>query len=149
MDYPSEIMVAEEIAFEVALDSGCVEHVCDEVDTPGYVVEPSEGSRRNANVIVGNCQKVPNRGQVKLQLESGGEDMPVNALTSTFQIAKVTRPRMSVSKVCDSGMTATFDREKAVVRDNQGKIVCVFRRVGGLYVCKMRLKPASFRRQGQ
>ena len=136
-----EALVAEEIEFEVALDSGCVEHVCDDLDIPGYLVEPSEGSRRNANFIVGNGSKVPNRGQVHLTLEFTDEKQEVNALTSTFQIAKITRPLMSVSKVCDSGLTAEFNKERAVVRDGNGRTVCIFKRVGGLYVCKMKLKP--------
>ena len=79
-------------------------------------------------------------------MEAGGEEQPINALTSTFQIAKVTRPLMSVSKVCDGGLTAHFDDKRAVVKDSKGKVVCVFRRQGGLYVCKMRLR-APFQRQ--
>ena len=148
MDFPEgEVLVAEELPFEVALDSGCVEHVCDDIDAPGYPVEPSVGRRRGANFIVGNGDKVPNRCQMALRLQTEDEDGQINAAASTFQVAKVTRPLMSVSKICDGGMTATFDRHKAVVRDERGKIVCVFRRQGGLYVCKMKLRP--FQRPGR
>ena len=93
--------------------------------------------------------KVPNRGQVHLRLEAqgGAEDAEINALNSTFQIAKVTRPLMSVSKICDSGLTATFDKHKAVVRDAGGRTVCTFKRVGGLYAARMKLK-APFQGRG-
>ena len=37
-------------------------------------------------------------------------------------------------------MTAVFNKHKAVVRDKDGKVVCVFKRQGGLYVCRMKLK---------
>ena len=81
-------------------------------------------------------------------METSDENNQINALTSTFQLARVTRPLMSVSKICDSGLTAHFDREKAVVRDARGKTVTVFKRVGGLYICKMKLKK-PFTRQGR
>ena len=140
MDVEPEVLMTDDVDFEVALDSGCVQHVCDEVDTPGYQLEESEGSRRGANFIVGNGSKIPNRGQVNLKLEADNDQQGINALTSTFQIAKVTRPLMSVSRICDGDMTATFDKHKAIVRDASGKVVCVFRRQGGLYVCRMKLK---------
>ena len=43
-----------DVEFDACIDSGCVEHVCDDVDTPGYAVEASAGSRRGSNFIVGN-----------------------------------------------------------------------------------------------
>ena len=79
-------------------------------------------------------------------LEADDDNDGINSLKTTFQLAKVTRPLMSVSRICDGGMTALFDDKKAVVRDSKGKIVCVFKRQGGLYVCRMKLK-APFRRQ--
>ena len=83
-----------------------------------------------------------NRGQSALNLTclGGGEDM----IKSTFQVAKVTRPLMSVGKITDAGMTVEFDRLQATVKNAQGKTVCSFvRNQGGLYVCKMRLKRPS------
>ena len=135
--------MADEEEYEVALDSGCVEHVCDDLDAPGYALETSEGSRRGANCVVGNGHKIPNRGQVNLKLDAPSDTQELNALTSTFQIAKVTRPLMSVSRICDSGMTAVFNKQQAVIKDERGRTVCVFRRVGGLYLCKMKLKTPS------
>ena len=63
------------------------------------------------------------------------------AVKSIFQITKVTRPLMSVSKICDEGMKAEFDSKRALIKDiKTGKVLCVFKRVGGLYIAKMRLK---------
>ena len=56
---------------EITLDSGCCEHVMDLGDAPGYgsfIVE-SAGSKRKQNFIVGNGAKVPNEGQLVLNLE--------------------------------------------------------------------------------
>ena len=63
------------------------------------------------------------------------------SLKSTFQVAKVTRPLMSVGKICDQGHTVSFDKDKAIIRNAAGKEVAIFeRRNGGLYTAKMVLK---------
>ena len=61
---------------EITLDSGCCEHVMDISDAPGYsaFITESSGSRRNQNFIVGNGQKVPNEGEIQLNMESLGTD---------------------------------------------------------------------------
>ena len=109
----------------------------DVADAPGYAafVLASAGSRRMQKFIVGNGQRVPNEGQAKLNLEHMG--VP---LESTFQVAEVTRPLMSVGRVCDQGLICLFDKDKAMIQDNNGKTVCQFERKGGLYVAKFDLK---------
>ena len=82
---------------------------------------------------------MPNEGQLLLNLENDNEG--IRKLRSTFQVAGVTRPLMSVSRVCDQGMTCTFSSSDAVVLDKSGKTVARFERIGGLYVARMRLKP--------
>ena len=80
--------------------------------------------------------------------EVGGD---VRGLQSCFQVAQVTRPLMSVSRVCDQGLRCIFDDEQATVVDKKtGKEVTVFQRRGGLYIAKMKLKaPAGFTRPPQ
>jgi hypothetical protein len=65
-----------------------------------------------------------------------------------FQIAAVTRPLMSVGKICDEGHNITFDAVQAIVREKNGTEICRFERSsGGLYVAKMKLRnPAGFGR---
>ena len=140
----------QDIEFEVALDSGSQDHVCDEEDCPGYLTEVSPGSSRGQCFVVGNGGRLENMGQRSLNLEPMNDSS--TPLSSCFQIARVTRPLMSVDKICDNGLKVEFDDEKAVVRDKLGAQVCVFERKpgGGLYVCKFRLKGPSpgFARQG-
>ena len=65
-----------------------------------------------------------------------------------FQIAEVTRPLMSVGKICDEGLSVEFDKTKARVLDKNKREVCRFERQNGcLYVAKMRLKSPGFIRQ--
>ena len=62
-----------------------------------------------------------------------------------FQIAAVTRPLMSVGKICDAGPNITFDSVQAIVRDKGGSELCKFHRTpGGLYVAEMNLRNPAF-----
>ena len=122
---------------EITLDSGCCEHVMDIDSAPGYCnfITQSPGSKRKQHFVVGNGQRVPNEGQVRLNMQFNG-----TPLASTFQVAEVTRPLMSVGRVCDQGLICTFDDERAIITDKHGRHVCRFERSGGLYVARLDLK---------
>ena len=86
----------------------------------------------------------PNLGQKTLNLTEDGTE-----LKAIFQIAGVTRPLMSVGRICDEGHNVLFDDVMAVVRTKAGEEECRFhRQPGGLYIAKMKLRsPAGFTRQ--
>jgi len=134
-----------DLEFEVALDSGAVIHVCAPNDCPGYALAESPGSRRGQEFLMGDGGTIPNLGQKSLNLldESVGRD-----LSSVFQIAAVTRPLMSVGKICDEGHEVIFRADMAVVNDSSGSEICRFTRShGGLYLAKMKLRaPTGFSR---
>ena len=92
---------------------------------------------------MGNGSEILNLGQKQLNLTDPGAD---RGLQSVFQIAAVTRPLMSVGKICDEGHEITFNAVMAVVRHKEGSELCRFHRnAGGLYVAKLRLRsPAGF-----
>ena len=78
-------------------------------------------------------------------LRAIGEDGSPVDFRSVFQSAKVTRPLMSVAKVCKNGYSCNFTDHDAKVVDREGRTVCAFRRVDGIYVGCMRLRaPAPF-----
>ena len=62
-------------------------------------------------------------------------------MQSIIQIAAVTRPLMSVGKICDAGHEILF-----VVRSREGEELCKFyREPEGLYVARLKLRsPAGF-----
>ena len=93
---------------------------------------------------MGDGGTIPNLGQSQLNLTEGERD-----IQSIFQIAAVTRPLMSVGKICDEGHSITFNNIMAVVIGKDGDDNCKFhRKDGGLYVAKLKLKnPAGFGRQ--
>ena len=49
----------------LTLDSGCCDHIVDMADAPGYacVLHPSAGSQRGQKFVVGNGERVSNRGR--------------------------------------------------------------------------------------
>ena len=133
----------KDIEFEVALDSGSVVHVCSVEDCPGYRVGESPGSRRGQEFLMGDGGTIPNLGQSQLNLT----DESINRdIKSVFQIAAVTRPLMSVGRICDEGHSITFDAVMAVVKGADGSELCRFmRNSSGLYVAKLKLtSPAGF-----
>ena len=138
----------QDIEFEVALDSGCCAHVMDtEQCAPGYEVFESEGSKRGAGFLVGSGARIPNEGEVHLNLSVPGAGTEFTNVKSTFQASPVTRPLMSVSQICRNGLRCVFDDDKAEVVNKNGDVHCTFKRQGGLYVCNMRLKaPTPFTR---
>ena len=133
----------KDLEFEVALDSGSVVHVCSVDDIGGYRVAESPGSRRGQEFQMGDGGTIPNLGQSQLNLsdESIGRD-----IQSIFQVAAVTRPLMSVGKICDEGHSVTFNSIMAVVHGSDGSELCRFvRNSSGLYVAKLKLRsPAGF-----
>ena len=92
---------------------------------------------------------MPNQSQMILSLRVP-HGMGEESLASTFQVASVTRPLWSVSKICDARHWAKFTNKDATIFDLNNVPVCVFERRGGLYVGKVRLKNprhTSFARQ--
>ena len=115
----------QDMEFEVALDSGSVVHVCSLEDCKGYKLGESPGSRRGQEFSMGDGGTIPNLGQATLNLTDAGADRD---LQSTFQIAAVTRPLMSVGKICDTGHTVTFSDVMAVVHAKDGSELARFHR---------------------
>ena len=133
--------------FEVILDSGAAEHVIGGGDIKGYEVLESAGSKAGACFVAANGERIPNRGEVKLQLKSG--DVPIQ---STFQVSTIHKPLWSVGKLCDAGYHAVFRKTKAsVFHTATGRSVGTFQRRHGLYVGALKLRnPATlFSRQGR
>ena len=143
-----------DVEIEVAADSGASEHVAADTDAPTYQVEESAGSRSGQHFVGAGGHRMANRGQMKLNMraDNGRKGRDVR---TTFQVARVTRPLMSVSKICDAGMSMRFTSTMAVIEDSKGKEVCRFLRKGGLYIASMKLRnpnykppPAPFVRPG-
>ena len=136
----------EFIDLEIVLDSGAAEHVIDKADSPDYEVKESAGSRAGACFVAANGERIPNQGEVDLQLKLG--ETPVK---STFQVSQISRPLWSVGKICDAGYKVVFQKDGAeILHVSSGKSVGTFSRRQGLYAQDFKLRnPLGFRWQGK
>ena len=84
---------------------------------------------------------MPEFGEKKLSLEVPQDGSRMGLISSVFQIAQVSRPLMSVGKICDEGHDVKFTATTATVTNKDARVVCEFhRKDGGLYIAKMRIK---------
>ena len=65
----------------------------------GYEIKESEGSRRGQSYLTADGNRLENKGQKRIPAQT----TEGNRFNLNFQIAGVTRPLMSVGKVCDAG----------------------------------------------
>ena len=68
------------------------------------------------------------------------QDDSGSLMNGIFQIAEITRPLMSVSKLCDQDMICIFEKSHARIVGPDGATVARFERDGGLYTCTMKLR---------
>ena len=96
--------------------------------------------------MMGDGGTIPNLGQSQLNLTDEKTDRDMRSI---FQIAAVTRPLMSVGKICDEGHTIQFNNVMAVVHAKDGSELARFQRnSGGLYIARLKLRnPLGFARQ--
>ncbi len=136
----------EDIMITVTADSGAGNHVCSREDAPGYSVQLSEGSKRGTGFVGVDGVRIANEGEMELNLAG-----PQGKFKSTFQVAKVTRPLMSIARICDRGHKVVFEKGHASVLNAQGQEICRFARRGNLYMIDVKLKAPGpgFARRGQ
>ena len=138
-----EVLVAsDEVEIYVAADSGAVDHVTNPGSLPGSVEVTKSAKTRN--FVAANNEPINNHGEAitNLEQESGQE------VQNIFQVADVSRPLHSVSKICDAKheMLFTADGATVVPAGALSRFLGSVRRVanyprrGGLYVAKMKAK---------
>ncbi len=132
----------EFIEVEMTLDTGATVHACDRIDFPGCNVVGSPGSKAGQQFQAAGGKLIPNEGQATIALLGlGGIEMAM-----TMQIAKITRPLLSVTKMTESGeLSVVCKKDAALVMDAQGKTIATFNRKGGLYVSIMKYRNPRFK----
>ena len=89
---------------------------------------------------MGNEAKVPTDGQSVLNLQANNN----HTMATTFRLAKVSPPLMSVGRLCEAGMDVLFKKDGEDVLATDGNVVLRFeRQSGGLYVARLKLKKPS------
>ena len=121
------------------MDSGAAESVCPRSMAPQFRIEDTEASRGGVYYTSANGGRLPNLGEqtIPVALENGVKTM------ATFQVADVSRPLMSVAKVCELGNRVIFGASGGVIMNLQSGAVTPFHRRDGVYVFTMYIPPLS------
>ncbi len=131
----------EFIEIEMTLDTGATCHAADRVDFPGCLVLESPGSKAGQHFQCAGNKLIPNEGQANISLMMGEVEMAM-----TMQIAKISRPLLSVTQMTKSGEISVLCRkEEALVLDSKGNTVATFHRKGGLYIAMMKYRNPKFK----
>ena len=127
---------------EMTLDTGATVHAADREDLPCHVIEESPGSKAGQQFQAAGGKLIANEGQATVEMLAPGAD---GELICAIQIAKVTRPLLSVTKMTESGkINVLCKKDEALVLDENGKVLARFARKGGLYTAIMRVKNPRF-----
>ena len=113
----------------LAVDSGASENVIPTTSATLCPTTSSSGSRAGVRYIAANGETMPNRGEKALRVvtEEG------NRCTLKMQVTDVTKPLMSVSKICDAGHEVTFTSGGGYIMHLETKQRTEFRRVDNVY----------------
>ena len=147
----AETVEPEFIEVEMAVDTGATVHAVDRVDIPGHEIQESPGSKAGQMFQCAGSKLLPNEGQATVCFLAPGGDVEMEAC---FQIAKVTRPLLSVTKITEKGdLDVLCTRNEARIAEvKTGKVLAIFKKKGGLYVGMVKVrnpKWQGFARPGQ
>ena len=120
------------------MDSGASDHVSSRLDLPGHEVVPSAGGRAGRHYTSAGGTPIANEGESRVVMELPNGEGGTNGGNCMFQIADVTRPLMSVSKLCENGnYDVLCRRDQACILDREHNVVAAFERKNGLYVADL------------
>ena len=118
------------IRIDCVMDSGAAESVCPHGMIGHIEVVDSPGSKAGQHYLAANGGRIANRGQQLLPCMLGNGDIT----EAVFQVADVSRPLMSVSKVCEAGNRVIFGQSGGVILNLSSGKTTVFEMKDGVYV---------------
>ena len=124
---------------KVIMDSGAAESVCPRAMAPQFTVHDSIASRAGVYYTSANGGKIMNLGEqhVPVCLSNGARTI------ATFQVADVSRPLMSVSKLCEMGNRVIFGANGGMILNLQSGEATPFVKDEGVYTFEMWIPPLS------
>ena len=137
---------------QAILDSGATDHVASRHELPGYTVKPSARSQAGIHYTGASGHEIANEGEVDVEMGMPGGSGEKVKCGNTFQIAKVCRPLLSVSKICASGLDVLYRKDEALILNEDHFVVSKFKKKNGLYVADIEIpnpKHPGFARQGR
>ena len=132
----------EFLEVEMTLDTGATVHAMDILDLPGFIVQESAGSKIGQKFQAAGGKLIDNEGQVQITMLAPGTNQE---MVCNVQIAKVTRPLLSVTKMTESGKVKVLClKDVAEIQDMKGNVLASFKKAGGLYTAMMRVRNPKY-----
>ena len=122
---------------KVIMDSGAAESVCPRAMAPQFTIHDSIASRSGVYYTLANGGNIMNLGKqyVPVCLSNGAKTI------ATFQVADVSRPLMSVSKLCEMGNRLIFGANGGFILNLQSGEAAPFIKNEGVYTFEMWIPP--------
>ena len=121
------------VKLETVVDSGDAESVVPVQMAPWVPRQESEGSKRGQTYLSASGEKLPNMGEKKFDMVTSEG----NWAQATYQVAEVTKPLCSVSKMCDKGNRVVFELGGGYVKHIKSGTRTRFTRQNNVYVMEM------------
>ena len=124
---------------DCVLDSGAADSVCPRTMAPHFAIKDTESSRAGVYYTAADGGRISNVGEttVPVALENGIRT------SATFQVADVSRPLMSVGKVCEMGNRVLFGAGGGYILNISTGSATPFYKREGVYIFTMWIPPAS------
>ena len=134
------------VRVRAAMDSGALDAVAPPSMAPGVAIQDSAGSRMGQHYGSASSHRIPNLGEQRITgVVPGGAERAM-----TFQVAEVTRPLLSVGRICDRGNVVTFGSSGGVITDLVTGEETPFVRDGeGMYQLEFWMPAPGFQRPGR
>ena len=121
------------------MDSGAADSVCLRSMAPHFNAEDSEASRAGVYYTAAGGAKIKNLGQQQIPVAMGNGLRTI----AVFQVAEVSRPLMSVAKVCEMGNRVVFGANGGYIYNIQSGQATPFVMKDGVYCFSLWIPPLS------
>ena len=124
---------------DCVLDSGAADSVCPRSMAPHFRIDDTEASRAGVYYTAAGGGSIANLGEttVPVAMENGLRT------SATFQVADVSRPLMSVGKVCEMGNRLLFGAGGGYIVNVATGSATLFYKRDGVYIFTMWIPPVS------
>ena len=124
---------------KVIMDSGAAESVCPRTMAPQFQIVDSVASRSGVYYTSASGGKIMNLGEqrVPVCLANGSKSI------ATFQVAEVSRPLMSVARLCEMGNRVLFGANGGVIMNMATGELTPFTKEEGVYTFEMWIPPLT------
>ena len=125
-----EVRTEDDHFGKITIDSGAAVCVAPPSWCPQYRTQPSPGSKSGVHYVTASGNRIKNEGEKHIKIKTKTGDVR----QMTFQVAKVTKPLCSVSKICEKGHIVVFDENGSYIKHKKTGAIIQLKKERGVYV---------------